>query len=58
MYPETPSNGTSPLKLTISLGGEKDLHQQDTWIPVKSKNKKKVKQVKIQLEDLGTSDFL
>ena len=53
------SNGTSPLKLrSISLGGKKDLDQQDYWILDESKNKKKAKQSKIQLEDLRTSDPL
>jgi len=51
------SNGTSPLKLrSISLEEEKDLGQKDSSIQVESKNKKKAKQTKIQLEDLGTSD--
>lgn len=49
-------NGISPLNLgNISLGVEKDLNQQDPWIPVESKNKRKIK-TKIQTEDLGTSD--
>ncbi|OXB84578.1 UNVERIFIED_CONTAM: hypothetical protein H355_008054 [Colinus virginianus] len=54
-----PSNGTSPLKLRpILLEEEKNLHQQDPWILVESKNEKKAKQIEIQLEDLGTSDPL
>ncbi|POI28167.1 hypothetical protein CIB84_008083 [Bambusicola thoracicus] len=53
------SNGTSTLKLKpISLKGKEDLNQQDPWILVKFKYKKKAKQTKIQLEDLGTSDPL
>lgn len=51
-----PLNVSSPLKLRpISLEGEKNLDQQNSWILVESKNRKKAKQAKIQLEDLGTS---
>ena len=54
-----PLNRTSSLKLRpMSLEGEKHLDQQDPWILVEPKNKKKAKQTKIQLEDLGTSDLL
>jgi len=45
------------LKLrSVLLEGEKDFDQQDPWILVESKNKKKAKQTKILLEDLETSD--
>lgn len=53
------SNGISPLKLrTILLEGKKDLDQQDLWITVESKNKKKLNKTEVQLEDLGTSEPL
>lgn len=41
---------------SVLLEGEKDFDQQDPWILVESKNKKKAKQTKILLEDLETSD--
>lgn len=40
-------NGSSPLKLTPILPeGKKDLDQQDPWVLVEPKNKKKAKQTK------------
>ena len=34
------------------------MDQQDLWITVESKNKKKLNKTEVQLEDLGTSDPL
>lgn len=50
----------SPLKMrTISLNEEKDPDQQDSWILVEPKNKRKSNQIgKVWLEDLRTSDPL
>jgi len=54
----SPSNGTSLKLKPISLKKEEDLDEQDPWILVEFKNKKKAKQTKIQLDYLGTSDPL
>jgi len=52
----SPLTGFSPLKLRpISLKGEKNLDQQDPWILVESKNRKKIEQTKTQPEDVGTN---
>lgn len=51
--------GIFSLKLrTISSEGKKDLDQQDLWILVESKYKKKIKRTEMQPMDLGTSDHL
>lgn len=52
-------NGISPLKLrTASSEGKNDLGRQDPWILIESKTERKIKQTRVQLEDLGTSNPL